>query len=338
MFIFFLKGRFLYLILLFSFLLIGCSKTSKEKILETEQLILALESEFEEEISKGDYPKEFKYLEITPRYHDKRVIPYLEWAYTEGNNYSKKLALLSLSKINNEEAKSILESALEDETGELRKYIDGLLMKINGSKPFYESLPILDTLSFKKEPYQHNYNYSSVENLKFQKIDSDSLNNSVFTSSVAPTAYFFDSLPNTPTIQNFWFDIGSTFHSGVDNSWARQGEKVVSSANGKVRLVWFDPSWGVMVAVETKHPIHGWLTFIYGHLDNHIAVEPGQYLKSGDLIGFIGTGMTATNGGYPSHLHFGIERCKFEKCSLAGYDVKKENWLNPFKLIKDTAN
>ncbi|MDC3250085.1 M23 family metallopeptidase [bacterium] len=326
----------MYLILFFSLLLIGCSKSSKEKILETEQLILTLEAEFEGKISKGDFPKEFKYLEITPRYHDKRIIPYLEWAFTEGNKYSQKLALLSLSKINDIEAKSIIKSGFEDETGELRGYIGGLLTKINTSTSFFESLPIVDTLGFKKEPYQHNYNYSSVENLKFQLIDSDSSNNSVFTSSVAPTAYFFDSLPNTPTNQNFWFDIGSTFHSGVDNSWARQGEKVVSSANGKVRLIWFDPSWGVMVAVETKHPIHGWLTFIYGHLDYHIAVEPGQYLKSGDLIGFVGTGMTATNGGYPSHLHFGIERCKFENCSLAGYDVNREKWLNPFKLIKET--
>lgn len=78
------------------------------------------------------------------------------------------------------------------------------------------------------------------------------------------------------------------FHKGVDISNYRAGDPVVASADGVVATAYYDTSYGNNVVIRHKY---GYFTR-YGHMQSY-RVRPGQTVKQGEIIGFVGnTGLS----------------------------------------------
>jgi murein DD-endopeptidase MepM/ murein hydrolase activator NlpD len=93
-------------------------------------------------------------------------------------------------------------------------------------------------------------------------------------------------------ISNTW-----RFHNGIDLG-AATGTPVVAVHNGQVLAA--NPLGGYGLTVILSHQKQEWQT-LYGHL-SQIAVKPGQEVRQGDLIGFVGSTGNSTG----PHLHFEI--------------------------------
>ena len=91
-------------------------------------------------------------------------------------------------------------------------------------------------------------------------------------------------------------DGSQEFHQGLDIS-ADKGTPVHATADGTVRLASYNGNYGNCVEIE-----HGFgIATRFGHLSGY-AVRPGQRIKRGQVVGFVGaTGRTTGN-----HLHYEI--------------------------------
>lgn len=86
------------------------------------------------------------------------------------------------------------------------------------------------------------------------------------------------------------------FHQGIDIS-ADKGTPVLAPADGTVESSSFTHDYGNLLVVK-----HGFgLMTRYGHLSG-FAVKPGQRVKRGDVIGYVGSTGRSTG----SHLHYEI--------------------------------
>lgn len=90
--------------------------------------------------------------------------------------------------------------------------------------------------------------------------------------------------------------IGSTYHQGVDIG-ASTGTPVRSIANGSVTLASYYGGYGncIMIYVGNGY------TTLFGHL-SRIAVSSGQYVRKGQVVGYVGSTGNSTG----PHLHFGV--------------------------------
>jgi murein DD-endopeptidase MepM/ murein hydrolase activator NlpD len=83
-------------------------------------------------------------------------------------------------------------------------------------------------------------------------------------------------------------------HAGVDLA-APAGSPVVTTADGTVSTAAWTGGYGLLVAVEHAG---GWQTR-YAHLSK-LNVAPGQRVRQGDVIGFVGSTGRSTG----PHLHY----------------------------------
>jgi murein DD-endopeptidase MepM/ murein hydrolase activator NlpD len=87
-------------------------------------------------------------------------------------------------------------------------------------------------------------------------------------------------------------------HRGIDLSTYRQGDPVVATADGQVVSVNYDAvGFGNFVVIRHKH---GFYTR-YGHLLS-FRVKTGEWIKQGDVIGYIGNTGRSTG----PHLHYEV--------------------------------
>jgi peptidoglycan LD-endopeptidase LytH len=94
-------------------------------------------------------------------------------------------------------------------------------------------------------------------------------------------------------------DGGARAHRGVD-VFAPRGTAAVAAVDSWVSRVDTTPRGGNVVWLQ---PLFGDLRLYYAHLDAQF-VEPGQFVRSGEMIGTVGnTGNAITT---PPHLHFGV--------------------------------
>jgi len=101
------------------------------------------------------------------------------------------------------------------------------------------------------------------------------------------------------------------FHPGIDLS-APRGNKVNATADGVVVTAGRRFSYGKLVTLEHRFGI----STRYGHLDS-FTVKPGQKVKKGDIIGYVGATGRATG----PHVHYEVR--------LNGKP------LNPFRFLRD---
>lgn len=91
---------------------------------------------------------------------------------------------------------------------------------------------------------------------------------------------------------------GSEFHRGIDIK-GEIGEPVYATADGIVEFADWDKGYGKCLKIHHKS---GYTT-IFGHL-SAFNVEPGQYIKAGDIIGYVGNTGRSTG----PHLHYEIRK------------------------------
>ena len=90
-----------------------------------------------------------------------------------------------------------------------------------------------------------------------------------------------------------------SFHPGMDFT-AAVGAEIYATANGTVALIKTEP-WGYGNHIIINHG-NGYTT-LYGHLSRTI-VRPGQKIKRGQLIGYVGNTGRSTG----SHLHYEVRK------------------------------
>lgn len=96
-------------------------------------------------------------------------------------------------------------------------------------------------------------------------------------------------------------DAGRRSHAGID-IFAPRGTPVLAATDGVVRSTSPNDLGGNVVWLSDPQRRQ---SLYYAHLDRH-AVTPGQVVRAGDTLGFVGnTGNARTT---PPHLHFGIYR------------------------------
>jgi murein DD-endopeptidase MepM/ murein hydrolase activator NlpD len=109
-------------------------------------------------------------------------------------------------------------------------------------------------------------------------------------------------------------------------------------APGVVTNILYEQSWGFLIAIESNLKHSGAVTAFYGHLSRYIDVKIGQRVETGDKIGELGPQESVENGGYKSHLHWGIAKSAFSDAVLAGYAHDCEHWHNPIALVGKENN
>lgn len=104
------------------------------------------------------------------------------------------------------------------------------------------------------------------------------------------------------------------FHQGLDIS-TEKGQPVFATADGVVDFAAYSGDYGNLIVLK-----HGFgLSTRYGHLSN-FAVKPGNTVKRGDVIGYVGSTGRATG----AHVHYEI---------LANGQL-----VNPLQLLTQPAN
>lgn len=105
------------------------------------------------------------------------------------------------------------------------------------------------------------------------------------------------------------FHKGLAFHSGIDLN-ANHGNSVIATADGIVEKAGWNGGYGRCIVIRHKN---GYKT-LYAHLSK-IKVKKGQRIKSGDLIGNVGSSGRSTG----PHLHYEV--------------IKDDKKINPFPYI-----
>jgi murein DD-endopeptidase MepM/ murein hydrolase activator NlpD len=103
-------------------------------------------------------------------------------------------------------------------------------------------------------------------------------------------------------------------HAGEDCAWFREGCGYYSVADGVVRMVQgAGGDWGFLVAIEHRRADGTYVTSVYGHAAFDVLVKPGEAVKAGQRIASQGISCGEENGGYGSHLHFGLGNGPFRR-------------------------
>jgi murein DD-endopeptidase MepM/ murein hydrolase activator NlpD len=102
------------------------------------------------------------------------------------------------------------------------------------------------------------------------------------------------------------FGAGDT-HAGEDCAWFREGCSYYAIADGVVRMVQgAGGDWGFLLVLEHLLPSGDYVVSVYGHAAWDVLVKPGDAVKKGQKIATQGLSCAVENGGYGSHIHFGI--------------------------------
>lgn len=161
---------------------------------------------------------------------------------------------------------------------------------------------------------------------------------------MAPVRDFFDEKR-----QSFGLQIDANHgpffgkvHVGDDMAWREQQATVVAIGDGRVRFAAVAASsWGGLVIIEHETPGGKRFCSLYGHLGPLIPVREGQVVKKGQKIGSLGRDLTEENGGYITHLHFGLHEGAFDRGQwITGYlkpeqyRDAKSGWVDPQDFIE----
>ncbi len=148
-------------------------------------------------------------------------------------------------------------------------------------------------------------NLANMVNLRSETIGEKAIELS--TISVEQKTMLLKNIPNGSPVpyQGITSDFGSRnhpvlgrsiFHEGIDLK-AAIGTKVYSAADGIVETTKYNGGYGNMLTIQHAYGFKS----VYGHL-SRFAVQPGQFVRKGQLIAFSGnTGLTAG-----PHLHYEV--------------------------------
>jgi murein DD-endopeptidase MepM/ murein hydrolase activator NlpD len=132
-----------------------------------------------------------------------------------------------------------------------------------------------------------------------------------------------------------------SYHVGDDVAWHRPQSTVVAIGDGEVKIASVGtPSWGGFVVIEHTGDKSGPFCSLYAHLGPLVCIRPGRKVRRGQKIASLGRPFTWTNGGYGTHLHFGIRKGPFNRGGFTGYlppakfKSGASGWTDPQKFIR----
>lgn len=170
-----------------------------------------------------------------------------------------------------------------------------VLMGMGGN---IEELPMekKDNLEYTKAEIDRLLNLAKFQLESFSEVSKKLEENERIrehTPSIVPTAGYFTSgfgLRRDP------FTGQIAFHEGIDIA-APSGTPVIAPASGIVTALKWDPGFGLYIEID-----HGLgITTKYAHL-LRARVSPGQYVKRGDIIAYVGNSGRST----APHLHYEV--------------------------------
>lgn len=154
----------------------------------------------------------------------------------------------------------------------------------------------------------------------------------------AAKANYIYPLPSWQVSTTHGEDIGGgLYHMGVDAGFdLPAGAPVYAVADGVVREAQERSQFGLVVLIEHAADTDQAHVSLYGHLDPTTSVVvPDQSVQAGDLIGVLGD--ETNNGGWTTHLHFGIHKAPYTgEWVYYGhvYDsATAADWYNPEKYL-----
>jgi murein DD-endopeptidase MepM/ murein hydrolase activator NlpD len=162
--------------------------------------------------------------------------------------------------------------------------------------------------------------------------------------AVPPIRDYFD-----PRRESFGRRIGDTggafansVHVGDDCGGGQDHTTVAAIADGVVRHLGIGSiSWGTIVVIEHRLEDGERFCSLYAHLGPVPCVSLGQLVEAGDKLGSLGRAFTFDNGGYMTHLHFGIHAGPFgDGRWITGYVNPKRfrgdhaGWRDPQAFVK----
>jgi murein DD-endopeptidase MepM/ murein hydrolase activator NlpD len=136
------------------------------------------------------------------------------------------------------------------------------------------------------------------------------------------------------TFENSWMNErtfgGKRGHEGIDIMVSENKRglfPVVSMSDGVITNIGWGDKGGYRIGITADSGIY----YYYAHLDSYSEIKKGDYIKAGQLIGFVGDsgyGPEGTVGKFPVHLHVGIYL----------YKEDKEVSVNPYYVLKFLEN
>jgi len=141
------------------------------------------------------------------------------------------------------------------------------------------------------------------------------------TKFVYPVQRYKEDLFAGPAPRNSFG--GPSGHAAEDHAWFREGSSYYAIADGVVRMVQgAGGDWGFIPVIEIKLADGRYLTAVYGHAAFDVNVHAGDRVTCGQRIATQGLSCAVENGGYGSHLHFGLGDGPFRRPSkIAAGDV-----------------
>ena len=212
-----------------------------------------------------------------------------------------------------------LTDRLEKANAELRQLIDKddnnyrVILDTNPLSPDQRQAGVGGSLKFDKEEIQHTPlvldGYVKLENLKHQlavEVQSYEELNNMLDEKIKMWAARPAIQPiNNKQLQQLRMTYGLRFHpifhiyrphKGLDFA-AEEGTPVYATGDGKIIMEYFSDTYGKVIYLQ--HDQH--FETRYAHLSK-FAVNPGEHVKRGQVIGYVGSTGTSVS----SHLHYEV--------------------------------
>jgi murein DD-endopeptidase MepM/ murein hydrolase activator NlpD len=125
---------------------------------------------------------------------------------------------------------------------------------------------------------------------------------------------------------------GGRFHVGQDYAACMDGAGLYAVADGVVKILWAGWDLGTLIVVEHRVGETGMGCSVYMHGGDTAFVNPGERVKSGQLLGTVGMGFSTENGGHSSQLHFALYGGPYQADHGIPLEPAKEgvkDWLDP---------
>ncbi|MBN1757356.1 MAG: peptidoglycan DD-metalloendopeptidase family protein [Chitinispirillaceae bacterium] len=272
---------------------------------------------------------------------DTIAIPVLTALVDDTNAILAETVINALGKCGNGDVAEMLKGKLKKESnGYLRTTTEAAIRRINGDAPVPYSKPFFhDTVSgYVMNAFLFNPMLSGNNETRFcREYDNIIIQNISSGRCIYPHQQFKMNPKTIFNARTFAYAPlgGSLFHVGEDSGFFLEGLPVHSIADGVVTGIMYEQSWGFRVTVESNLKMHNTVTVIYGHLSKFIDVKLGQKISTGDKIGDIASPESVENGGYFSHLHWGVAKGGYKIAKIYGYDNDTSSYIDPYKLIID---
>jgi Membrane proteins related to metalloendopeptidases len=180
-----------------------------------------------------------------------------------------------------------ISSSLASRSGRSTRYIQPQSEKITGFESYTQMYSAIDDLIENVD--------STIEELNDASRKAEAAAKAIMSKpSVLPTYGHITSLYG---YRKNPFGGGYEFHSGIDIS-NKKGTPIKASGDGMV--IWADWKSGYGYLIEIDHE-NGYKS-LYGH-NSKIVVQVGQYVKRGQLIGYMGSTGESTG----NHCHFEVQ-------------------------------